>query len=251
MIEASSLTKRYGSAVVLDDVSLTIPKGGITAFIGPNGAGKSTLMGMMSRLVTPDVGHVAVDGMRVDQTAGDVLARKLAVLRQDNHIMLRLTVRDLVAFGRHPHSRGRPTIEDRDHIERAIHQLGLEPLADRFVGELSGGQRQRAFVAMVLAQDTDYILLDEPLSSLDVQHAIQMMRHLRTIADELSRTIVVVLHDIAFASNYADRIIALRDGRVLADGSPEEVIRSEVLAEIYKVPIGVHLVDGQRLIAYP
>jgi iron complex transport system ATP-binding protein len=251
MIQATNLTKRYGHSVVLDDVSVTIPHGGMTAIIGPNGAGKSTLLGIMSRLLTPDAGHVSMDGMRVDQTPGEMLARRLAVLRQDNHIMLRLTVRDLVAFGRYPHSHGRLSLADRDLIDQAIHQLDLDALADRYLDELSGGQRQRAFIAMVLAQGTDYILLDEPLSSLDVQKSVQMLRLFRTAADELSRTIVIVVHDIAFASNYADRIIAMRDGRIHADGTPEEVIRSEVLEEIYGVPIGVHVIDGRRLLSFP
>lgn len=251
MIEATNLTKRYGNSVVLDDVSVTIPHGGLTAIIGPNGAGKSTLLGIMSRLLTPDAGHVSIDGMRVDHTPGDVLARRLAVLRQENHIMLRLTVRDLVAFGRYPHSQGRLSMADRDVIDQAIHQLDMDALADRYLDELSGGQRQRAFIAMVLAQGTDYILLDEPLSSLDVQKSVQMLRLFRTAVDELSRTIVLVVHDIAFASNYADRIIAMRDGRIHADGTPEEVICSEVLEEIYGVPIGVHVIDGRRLLSFP
>ena len=251
MIEAISVTKRYGSSVVLDDVSVKIPHGGITAIIGPNGAGKSTLLGVMSRLIAPDAGHVTIDGMRVDQTPGEVLARRLAVLRQDNHIMLRLTVRDLVAFGRYPHNHGRLSLADRDIIEQAIRQLDLDALGDRYLDELSGGQRQRAFIAMVLAQETDYILLDEPLSSLDVQKSVQMLGLFRTAADELSRTIVIVVHDIAFAANYADRIIAMRDGRIVADGSPDEVIRQDVLEEIYDVPIGVHHVGGRRLLAYP
>src|SRR5690606_37798333 len=130
---------------------------GITSIIGPNGAGKSTLLGMISRLLPMDAGTVTVDGLDVTRTPSDVLAQRLAILRQDNHIAARLTVRDLVAFGRYPHSKGRPTVDDRRHIEEALSFLELTELADRFVDELSGGQRQRASVAMVLCQDTDYV----------------------------------------------------------------------------------------------
>ncbi|WP_268595839.1 ATP-binding cassette domain-containing protein, partial [Escherichia coli] len=140
--------------------------------------------------------------------------RRLAILRQDNHLPLRLTVRDLVAFGRYPHTGGRLTLDDKVHIDRAIAYLELEPLADRYLDEMSGGQRQRAFVAMVLCQDTRYVLLDEPLNSLDMKHAVAMMGTLRRAADELGKTVVLVLHDINFASAYADRIVAMKAGRV-------------------------------------
>ncbi|SFU11633.1 ABC transporter [Mesorhizobium sp. YR577] len=139
-------------------------------------------------------------------TAGDVLGRTLSILHQDNSVSSRLTVRELATIGRYPHSKGRPTVEDRDHVERAITYRGLETLADRFLDELSGGQRQRAFVAMVLCQDTDFMLLDEPLNNLDMKHAVSMMKLLRRAVDELGKTVVLVLHDINFASCYSDHI---------------------------------------------
>src|SRR5690606_15852353 len=174
-----SVSKRYGDTAVVDGVRLALPEGGVTAIIGPNGAGKSTLLSMISRLLPMSAGHVLVDGLDVAHADSKELARRLAILRQDNHLPLRLTVRDLVAFGRFPHSGGRLTVQDRAHIERAIAYLQLEPLADRYLDEMSGGQRQRAFVAMVLCQDTRYVLLDEPLNSLDMKHAVAMMRILR------------------------------------------------------------------------
>ena len=250
MIEAKSVTKTYGTTVVVDAVDLTLPAGGVTSIIGPNGAGKSTLLSMISRLLPMDAGTVTVDGLDVTQTPGDVLARRLSILRQDNSVLSRLTVRDLVAFGRFPHTKGRLTVEDRDHIDRAIAYLKLEPLADRFVDELSGGQRQRAFVAMVLCQDTDYILLDEPLNNLDMTHAVAMMKQLRRAADELGKTVVMVLHDINFASVYSDHIVAMRDGKVLLQGPPETLIAPEPLAQIYDLPVSVHMVEGQRIAVY-
>jgi iron complex transport system ATP-binding protein len=250
MIETRELSKSYGANLVVDGVSLRLPARGITSIIGPNGAGKSTLLGMISRLLPMDAGTVTVDGLDVTRTPSDVLARRLAILRQDNHIAARLTVRDLVAFGRYPHSKGRPTIDDRRHIEEALSFLELTELADRFVDELSGGQRQRAFVAMVLCQDTDYVLLDEPLNSLDLKHAVRMMQLLRRAARELGKTIVLVLHDINFASVYSDHIVCMTEGRVAHAGPPEAIITAELLTAIYQVPVRVEEVDGRRIGIY-
>ena len=250
MIEVSNISKRYGDTVVVDDVTLTLPAGGVTAIIGPNGAGKSTLLSMISRLLPMSEGRVLVDGIDVVKGDSKELAKRLAILRQDNHLPMRLTVRDLVAFGRYPHTKGRPTVEDAGHVERALGYLGLEGLADRFLDQLSGGQRQRAFVAMVLCQDTDYVLLDEPLNNLDMRHAVDMMRLLRRAARELGKTVILVLHDINFASCYADRIVAMRGGKLAYMGTPEELIRPEVLNDLYQLDIRVHEVDGQRICVY-
>ncbi|WP_110241059.1 ABC transporter ATP-binding protein [Nocardioides gilvus] len=249
-IRAEGVTKSYGRTVVVDDVSIELPVGGLTALIGPNGAGKSTFLSIAARLLAADHGRVSVDGLDVTTTPGDVMARRLAVLRQDNHLEIRLTVRDLVAFGRFPHSKGRPTPEDLVHVEQAMAYLDLEEYADRYLDELSGGQRQRAFVAMVLCQDTDFVLLDEPLNNLDLRHAVAMMRRLRDAARELGRTVVVVVHDINIASCYADTIVAMCDGQVAASGSPAEIMRSELLEQIYGLEVGVHELDGQLIATY-
>jgi iron complex transport system ATP-binding protein len=250
MIEIDHVTKRYGHSLVLDDVSLAIPAGGLTAIIGPNGAGKSTLLSIAARLTAADKGTVRVDGLDVSATPGDVLAKRLAILRQDNGVAMRHTVRDLVAFGRYPHSKGRPTAEDARHIARALDYMELGSLQARFLDELSGGQRQRAFVAMVLCQDTDFLLLDEPLNNLDMKHAVGMMRLLRRAADELGKTVVTVLHDINFASCYADRIVALKEGRLAFVGKPEELMRPETLAAIYDMAIPIHEIGESRIGVY-
>ncbi|MCC7251087.1 ATP-binding cassette domain-containing protein [Hyphomicrobium sp.] len=247
MIVARNLTKAYGEARVVRDVSLDIPRGGITSIIGPNGAGKSTLLGLLSRLLPATSGSVRVDELDVASAPSDVLARRLSILRQDNHVTARLTVRDLVAFGRFPHSRGRLTEEDRRRIGEAIQYLGLDELADRFLDEMSGGQRQRAFVAMVLCQDTDYVLMDEPLNNLDMRHAAGMMKLIRRIVDDLGKTFVLVLHDINFASIYSDHIVAMRDGAVVKQGPPSEILQSQVLREIFEIDIPVHEIDGRRI----
>lgn len=250
MIRIENVVKRYDETAVVDGVSLDLPAGGVTAIIGPNGAGKSTMLSMISRLLGLDAGTVTVDGLDVTKTPGDVLARRLSILRQDNQMTARLTVGDLVAFGRYPYSRGRLTVEDARHIDNALSYMDLTQLKDRFLDELSGGQRQRAFVAMVLCQDTDYVLFDEPLNNLDIRHAVSMMRMIRRAADELGKTVVVVLHDINFASCHADRIVAMRNGKVFRQGGPEEIICPRVLEELYGTSFNVQMVDGKRIATY-
>jgi iron complex transport system ATP-binding protein len=250
MITISNVSKSYGDALVVDDVTMTLKKGGITSIIGPNGAGKSTLLSMIARLVPMDAGLVMVDGLDVVRTPGDALAKRLSILRQDNHMSARLTVRDLVAFGRYPYSKGRPTLADRDHVSRAMTYLGLEDLGHRFLDELSGGQRQRAFVAMVLCQDTDYMLFDEPLNNLDIRHSVAMMKLLRDAARDFGKTVVVVLHDVNFASCYSDRIVVMREGRLFLEGSAEEIITPDNLSTIYGTDFDVHLLNGKRIAVY-
>ncbi len=250
MITVDHLTHRYGAHVVLDDVTLALGDVGVTSIIGPNGAGKSTLLSAIGRLIAPAAGCVAVDGQDVATAPPRDLARRLAVLRQDNHLTARLTVQDLVEFGRFPHAGGRLGADDRDAVERALAYLDLGDLRARFLDELSGGQRQRAFIAMVLAQDTRYVLLDEPLNNLDLRHAVDIMRLLRRMADDLDKRIVVVMHDINFASAHSDRIVAMRDGRVVADDGPAGIMRPGVLADLYGTPVDVRDIDGRAVALY-
>ena len=250
MIEVRSLTKTYGRNVVVDDVSLTLPAGGVTSIIGANGAGKSTLLSIIARLLGMDGGTVSVDGLDVAATPSADLAKRLSILRQDNHLAVRLCVQDLVAFGRYPHTHGRLTVEDRRQITAAMDYLDLAPLAGRYLDELSGGQRQRAFVAMVLCQDTDYVLLDEPLNNLDMKHSVDMMKLLRRTADELGKTVVIVVHDINFASCYSDTIVAMKDGKVLRQGTPDEVITTETLRDVYDMDVAVETIGGRRIGIY-
>jgi len=250
MIVVQNLTKRYGETAVVDDVSLTIQKGGITSLIGPNGAGKSTLLSMMSRLMQPDAGTVEIDGMNVFSTPSDTLAKRIAILRQQNYFEARLTIEDLVTFGRYPYCKGRPTIKDREHVEQALEYLELTSLRHRFLNELSGGQRQRAFVAMVLCQDTDYILLDEPLNSLDMRHSIAMMQQLRRVVTDFGKTVVIVLHDINFASWYSDQIVAMREGKLIYHAGPEVVITPQALLELYDVDVHVETIRGKSVGVY-
>jgi iron complex transport system ATP-binding protein len=248
VISLVDVEKRYGDQTVLGPLSLDIPAGGLTALVGPNGAGKSTLLTIAGRLLAPTAGRVYVGGQDVARTPGRELARVLSILRQENHFVTRLTVHELVSLGRFPHSRGRLTADDHRHIDEAIEFLALGDLQHRYLDQLSGGQRQRAYVAMVLAQDTEYVLLDEPLNNLDMRHAAAMMARLREAADEFRKTFVVVIHDINFAAAYADRMIALADGKVVHHGTPVELMTPEVLSEVFGTPVEVRT-DGEHPIA--
>lgn len=250
MIEIASVSKAYGDTLVVDGVSLSFDKTGITSIIGPNGAGKSSLLSLISRLLPMSSGSVHVDGLDITRAPGEVLAKKLSILRQDNPIQTRLTVQELVSFGRFPHSKGRLTQLDKQHVERALEYMHLTELAGRFLDELSGGQRQRAFVAMVLCQDTQYVLLDEPLNNLDMRHSALMMQELRRASRELGKAIVIVIHDINFASCYSDQIIAMKAGKIAARGTPDEIIRKDILHSIYDFDIEVHELNGQRISVY-
>lgn len=249
-IEVADVSKHYGAHRVLGPIDLSIKRGGVTALIGPNGAGKSTLLTIIGRLLDPDCGRITVGGCDVRATRSRELARVVSILKQENQFTARLTVQQLVTFGRFPHSAGRITESDRRAIHAAIAFLDLAGFEDRFIDELSGGQRQRAFVAMVLAQDTDFVLLDEPLTGLDMRHAVGMMGQVRAAADALGKTIVLVVHDINFAAAYADRIVALADGRVVASGTPEEIITSEVLQRVFETPVEVIQHAGRPVAVY-
>ncbi|MGV1754549.1 iron ABC transporter ATP-binding protein [Agrobacterium sp. CG674] len=250
MIRIDHVSLQYGAARILKDVSLTIPKGGITALIGPNGAGKSSLLGLIARLQPLQTGSISVDNLSVVSTPSSELAKKLAILRQDNQVASRLTVKELVGFGRFPHNRGHQTQADHQMVEEALQLFDLSDLSGRFLETLSGGQRQRALVAMAFCQDTDYLLLDEPLNNLDMYFARELMQSLRKIADQDRKTIIIVLHDINYASGFADRMIAMRAGEIVADGAPQALMTSETLEAIYGFGIPVAQV-GQQRIAMP
>lgn len=239
MITLSNVRKEYNSDVAIGPVNLEIPSGGITALVGPNGAGKSTLLTMIGRLLGMDSGDIKVAQYDITTTKSKDLAKILSILRQENHFITKLTVRQLVGFGRFPYSHGRLTAEDEEIISRYIDFLHLTDLEDRYLDQLSGGQRQRAYVAMVLCQETDYVLLDEPLNNLDIAHSVEMMKHLQSAAQEFGRTIIVVLHDINFAARYADYICAVKAGKIVEFGSPEEVMRDDILTDIFNTPVQV------------
>lgn len=244
------LVKRYGTKKVVNEVSFEIPKGKVISFIGPNGAGKSTVMNMISRLIARDGGEVEFGGMDIGGWKSRELSKCLAILTQSNNINMKLTVRELVAFGRFPYSRSRLTEEDNRMVDEAIAYMELQEFEGRFIDELSGGQRQRAYIAMVIAQDTEYVLLDEPTNNLDIYHATNMMKMVRRLCDELGKTVILVLHDINYASFYSDYICAFENGTVAKFGTVKEVMTKEVLSKLYRVDFDIREVDGKPLSIY-
>lgn len=250
MIEVKNISKSYGNKKVVENISFTIPKRSITSFIGPNGAGKSTILSMVSKILTKDSGEVYIEGKEVSQWSTEELSKKVAFLKQMNHINIRLTVEDLIGFGRFPYSKGRLTQEDRDKVEEAIEYMELQSIRHKYLDELSGGQRQRAYIAMVIAQDTDYILLDEPLNNLDIRYCVQIMKILRRLVDELGKTVVIVIHDINFASFYSDYILALKDGNEAHMGTIEKIMTEEKMSYLYNVDFKVMNVEDKKLCMY-
>ena len=178
------------------------------------------------------------------------LAKKISILKQSNHINVRLTVRELVSFGRFPYSQGRLKKEDWDFVDEAIQYMELEEMQEKYLDELSGGQRQRAYIAMVIAQNTEYILLDEPLNNLDMKHSVQIMKVLRRLVDELGKTVIIVIHDINFASCYSDYIVALKDGKIVNEGPTDEIIRPSVLKNIYDMDINIEHIDNNKICVF-
>lgn len=250
MIEISGVSLTLGGSGILNDVNLTVAKGGVTALIGPNGAGKSSLLSLIARLQPLQSGRITVDGLAVDTTPSRELAKVMAILRQDPGVASRLRVAELVGFGRFPHHRGRLTAQDREIVAASLEQFDLGDLSQRFIDTLSGGQRQRALVAMTFCQGTDYILLDEPLNNLDMFHARNLMRTLRRIADEHGKTVLIVLHDINHAAAHADRIVAMKDGVVVASGDTEAIIKPDVLESIFGFPMLVERIAGRLAVLH-
>lgn len=249
-MDVKNLTKKYDGKTVVDSVSFEIPKGKVTSLIGPNGAGKSTVMGVISRLIARDGGSVNFESQDISKWKSKELAKRLAILTQTNNIQMKLTVRELVTFGRFPYSGGHNTAEDEAIIDKAIAYMELQDIQDQFIDELSGGQRQRAYIAMVIAQDTEYVLLDEPTNNLDICHASNMMKIVRRLCDELGKTVILVLHEINYAAFYSDYICAFVDGKIKKFGTVEEVMTKENLAQIYKVDFEIMEIEGKPLSIY-
>ena len=244
------LIKKYDGKTVVDSVSFQLPEKSVISMIGPNGAGKSTMLNILSRLIARDSGVVDFQGTDITKWKSRELSKRLAILTQQNNIQMKLTVRELVAFGRFPYSGSRITPEDDAVIDRAISYMELDDFRDRFIDELSGGQRQRAYIAMVIAQDTEYILLDEPTNNLDIYHATNMMKIVRRLCDELGKTVILVLHEINYAAFYSDYICAFAEGRIVKFGTVKEVMTRENLSRIYGVDFEIMEVSGKPLSIY-
>ena len=234
-LRADGVRLGYGDHVVVDGLDLDVVAGTVTAVIGPNGCGKSTLLRAMGRLLRPSGGEVLLDGRRIDRMPTREVATILGVLPQSPSAPEGLTVADLVARGRHPHQAWyrQWSADDEDAVAQALEWTGMLDLAERPVDELSGGQRQRAWISMALAQGTDLLLLDEPTTFLDLAHQVDVLELVRRLHREAGRTVVMVLHDLNLAARYADRLVAMRDGRIVASGTPHEVITEEMLSTVF------------------
>lgn len=244
MIITKELEKSYTDEVNIGPINIEIPEAGITSLVGPNGAGKSTFLMMIGRLLEKDKGEITIANLNIDYKKSEEIAKIISILRQENHFVTRLTVRQLVGFGRFPYSKGRLNKKDEETIDRYIDFFDLRDLENRYLDQLSGGQRQRAYVAMVLCQETKYVLLDEPLNNLDVARSVQMLKLLKKAALEFKRTIILVLHDINFASMYSDYICAMKDGKVIEFGKSNEIMKSHILTRIFDTEI--QIIDGPK-----
>ncbi len=250
MIRVNNIMKKYSDKVILENVNLKLPKKKIIAFIGSNGAGKSTLISIISRTLAKDKGEVFIDDKELKDWKTSELSKRLSILKQSNHLNIKLTVRELINFGRFPHSKGKLTEEDIKKVDEAIDYMDLRELEHRFLDELSGGQRQMAYIAMIIAQDTEYIFLDEPLNNLDMKHSVQIMKILRNLVDEYGKTIMIVIHDINFVSCYSDYIVALKDGKIVKQGNTEDIIKNSVLNSIYGIDMHIHEIDRRKFCLY-
>ncbi len=250
MIKIKNISQSYGKKQVLYDVSLEIKEKMITGLIGANGAGKSTLLGVISRLLEPSAGEVLLDGENIKNIKSNEIAKKIAVLRQNNNINLKITVEELVSFGRFPHSLGKLTLEDKQKVSESIDYLKLNEIKDRFIDELSGGQQQRVYIAMVLAQDTKYIFLDEPLNNLDMRYQVETMTILKNLVRDFDKTIVIVMHDINIASAFCGHLVAMKDGVIVKEGTPEEIVDKDILDNIFDHDFCIAGVNGKKICVY-
>jgi iron complex transport system ATP-binding protein len=234
-LAADDVTLAYGDHVVVRDLDLQLTEGSFTAIVGPNGCGKSTLLRALGRLMRPAGGQVLLDGQAIARTPTREVARLLGLLPQAPVAPEGLTVADLVARGRHPHQSWlrQWSRDDEAVVGEALAWTDMADLADRPVDELSGGQRQRAWISMALAQGTDLLLLDEPTTYLDLSHQIDVLELVGRLHAERGRTVVVVLHDLNLAARYAQRLVAMKDGALVASGTPEEVLTEQLLADVF------------------
>ena len=241
-ISFKNLKLGYRKYTVLQDITLELPKGKITALLGPNGCGKSTLLKSIVRILSPLNGNIYYEGKSFHELTPKYLSTQISFLPQTQPIPEGITVEKLVSYGRSPYTSFWGEIKKSDDIiiEKVMKDVGVFELRDLYVNELSGGQRQRAWLAMVLAQDTPYILLDEPTTYMDINHQVELMEILRSLNNH-GKTVIVVLHDINQASRYCDNLVVLKDGELVTQGSPKEVITKELLKEVFYIDVQIHL----------
>lgn len=237
ILSTAELTTGYGKEIISEQLSSSFEAGTITSIIGPNGCGKSTLLKTLARIQPEINGHVFLESKTLNQYTSKEIAQKLAVLSQNPESTIDLSVFDLVSFGRHPYQSGWKSLtnEDQQYIQWALELTGLTELARESVAILSGGQRQRVWIAMALVQDTEILLLDEPTTYLDPAHQLEILNVLKMINREHKKTIIMTIHDINLASRFSDRVIAMKEGQILKEGTPTEVITAETLKQVFAI----------------
>ena len=234
-LEAEDLTTGYGRQVISEALNCSFEAGTITSIIGPNGCGKSTLLKTLARILPAEKGKVFIKNQELQHFSSKEVAQELAILSQTPENTIDLSVFDLVSFGRYPYQSGwkSVTTEDQEYIQWALELTGLTELARESVAILSGGQRQRVWIAMALVQDTDILILDEPTTYLDPAHQLEILNVLKRINQEHQKTIVMTIHDINLASRFSDRVIAMKEGKIINEGTPQEVITVTGLADVF------------------
>lgn len=250
MFKINNVNKNYGFQKVLSEINLEIPQNKLTCIIGPNGAGKSTLLNAISRLIKVDKGDILINSKNLKDWDKKELSKTLSIMKQLNNINVRLTIADLVAFGRYPYSEDRLTENDYQKINEALEYTGLSSIKDKYIDELSGGQKQRTYIAMTLAQDTEYILLDEPLNNLDIKHILEVMHLLKKLVEEQNKIIILVVHDINIASTFADYIVAMKNGEIIESGLTEDIINNEILYKIYEINFQIENFKNKKICLY-
>lgn len=249
-MEVRDLSFAYGSNQILKDISLMIKEGKITTIMGANGCGKSTLFSLMTKNLNPNRGKVFLHGKNIKNLKLNEFARKVSIVHQYNQAADDITVERLISYGRTPYMKlmGGKSEEDEKLIDHAIEVTGLEEFRNRELSQLSGGQRQRVFIAMALAQNTKNLFLDEPTTYLDIRYQLDILRLVKKLNREYGITIVMVLHEINQAIHFSDEVIGLKDGKVLVQGDPKDVITTESISELYDVHLNVADIDGQKFV---
>lgn len=251
VFDIKGLTFSYGTNEVIKGLDLSIKQGKVTTLIGANGCGKSTLFNLITKNLRPNSGEIRLEGKDISQVKLKDFARQVAIVHQYNTAPADISVEKLVAFGRTPyHGFGSPSNseEDEEKIKRALEITNTEKLKDKAVAQLSGGQKQRVWMAMALAQDTKILFLDEPTTYLDIRYQLQILKLVRKLNEEYGMTVIMVLHDINQSLYYSDEIVAMKDGRITAQGKPEEIITSELIKNVYYVELGISAVNGRPFV---
>lgn len=251
VFDIKGLTFSYGTNEVIKGLDLSIKQGKVTTLIGANGCGKSTLFNLITKNLRPNSGEIRLEGKDISQVKLKDFARQVAIVHQYNTAPADISVEKLVAFGRTPyHGFGSPSNseEDEEKIKRALEITNTEKLKDKAVAQLSGGQKQRVWIAMALVQDTKILFLDEPTTYLDIRYQLQILKLVRKLNEEYGMTVIMVLHDINQSLYYSDEIVAMKDGRITAQGKPEEIITSELIKNVYDVELGISAVNGRPFV---